>query len=307
MLGALWLAVVLSAIGIEFGIRSGTLVSRAINVADRASATAAARGCIRYATDVLQQRLRRSQQSSAHGTRALLDPWAEPGRLLENSISIGTSRCAVSLKDAGTRLHLNRASEDELRRLLVALRIDARQANAVAQGALDWRDPDGFARVDGAERAEYVDEGRVVLPRNGSFRFVDELLDVRGVTLELSERVGPLLTVEGSGRVNLNAAPPEVLQAVLGASPELLAAVLDERRRGGHAGDLLSIVGRLSAQEQARLRPVLAELRSRVTNGTVEVVVEVTAWAPGTAVRVEGLAVVVRVGGSAVLAGAGIR
>ena len=300
LIGALWLLVVISVLGLDFALQARRMTLRAINASDRAVAHAAAEGCVAYAQDVLEERLRETQGLGLGGAAAL-DPWREPSRLLGDTVEVGQARCTAHLADAGARLHLNRASEDEIRRLLTALRVDASDADEVAQAVLDWRDLDGFRRARGAEAEQYVEDGSAVLPANGPFGAVREIGLVRGVTPRLFQRVEPFLTVSGSGRVNLAAAPAEVISALPGMSDDLLALILRARRSGAPVGDLLALSADLDPAAQERLRRDLPLLLGRVVGETEEVLVFVEAWIPGAAAKARGTAVVVRTGGSAMV------
>lgn len=300
LIGALWLLVILSVVGLEFALQARGMTARAINASDHAPARAAAEGCVAYARDVLEERLLRTQ-GLALGGEALLDPWQAPSRLLDDTVKVGTALCVAQLSDAGTRLHLNRASEEDLRRLLTALRVDAGDADQVAQAILDWRDLDGFRRARGGEAAEYVKDGSPVLPADGPFGSVDDVASVRGVTPRIYQRMAPFLTLAGSGRINLAAAPPEVIASLPGMSDDLLALILRARRSGAPVGDLLSLSADLEPAAAERLRRDLPALMARIVGETQEVQVTVEAWLPGSAARARLRAVVVRSGGSALL------
>lgn len=300
LIGALWLMVILSVVGLEFAVQARAMTARAIDASEKASARAAAAGCLEYARDVLADRVRQTQGLGT-GTSALLDPWRDPGRLIDDTVQVGDARCVAYLEDAGARLNLNKASEADLRRLFTSLRIDASQADRMAQTLLDWRDPDDFRRARGAEKAEYVKARATVLPRNGPFVSLHEMRLVQGVTPELYRRVVPFLTVEGSGRVNLSSAPAEVIESLPGMSPELLALILRARRSGTGMSDLLTLSGELDPQAQQRLRANLPALLSRVTTETVEVLVRVDAWDTGGSVHAEAQGLLVRSGDAAFL------
>lgn len=300
LLGALWLMVFLSVVGLDFALRVRSQTARAMSIAERAAASAAAEGCIAWAGDVLAERLRQSG-GGASGAAEVLDPWREPYRLLSDTVEIGGAWCTVRLEDAGARLHLNRASEAELRGLLRALGVDARKADALAQAILDWRDADDLRRAEGGERAEYVKEGLVALPANGPFGSVDELRRVMGVTPGIFARVAPHLLVEGSGRINLAAAAPEVIGSLPGVTPELLSAILDARRGGRPVGDLLALRAALSPSAQDRLQHDLPALLPRVVGETVEVLIVARVRLHGGAAGLEARAVAARASGSALV------
>ena len=60
-----------------------------------------------------------------------------------------------------------------------------READAVSDCILDWRDTDSLTRMQGAEEKDYQAKGLTYRPANGPFNVMSERLLVRGVTPEL--------------------------------------------------------------------------------------------------------------------------
>lgn len=143
----------------------------------------------------------------------------------------GGAAYRVELRDATARLNLNAAGEPELRAFLSRWIRDERALAEVSHSILDWRDPDDLSRAQGAEEAHYASLAHPVRPRNGPLLTVRELLLVRGITPELYREVEPFVVALPTDRlrVNLNTAPPEVLAAIPGFSPELAGRVVELR------------------------------------------------------------------------------
>lgn len=306
LIGVLWIVVLLAVVGLDFSLRSRTMTRRVMNAADHSVATAAAEAGLLFAEDALRSRLRRAEALGPNAD-AVVDPWAQPDLLVDDSLDIGDAVIRLRLEDVGARLNLNRAGEAELRSLMTALRVDAGQADRAAQAMADWRDLDDSRRGRGAELQEYLQDDAPVLPSNGPFGSVDEIRLVLGVTPEVSERLAPFLTVAGSGRVNLSAAPVEVIAALPGMSTELLAAILGARREAGRVPDLLSLTTGMSAASRERIWADLPTLLQRVTTETEEVLVTVLARRRGTNGSAQATAVAVRGGGFAFLVDRSIR
>lgn len=295
LLATLWLVVAIGVVGLEWGLRAQDQRRVALNVVDAATARAAAESGIAQARARLEEALRRAQELGAESPRPLLDPWREPARLVPDSIGGGNGVAwRVHMEDAGTRLDLNRAEPEELRRLLVALRVDAGRADRVSQSVADWRDPDDAHRARGAEREWYERAGRPVLPRNGPFQDVTELRHVRDVTDQLYERVAPFLTVRGTGRVNVMAAPRPVLLALPGLGEEAVRALERRRRAGRPLPNIASLGDELSPPARRRLSGALSQLFVRTTTETREVVITSEGSVEGSSVRVRAQALVVR-------------
>jgi general secretion pathway protein K len=78
------------------------------------------------------------------------------------------------------KLDVNRASGEDLAKLVMALGVDPGQAQEIAQAIVDWRQP-GSSLSDG----HYSGMGSSFHPAHASFREIEELLLVRGVTPDI--------------------------------------------------------------------------------------------------------------------------
>ena len=207
----------------------------------------------------------------------------------------------MRLRDVGTTLNLNRASEEELRRLLRALRVDFGRADRIAQAVLDWRDPDDEHRARGAERAAYREAGSPMLPRNGPFQNINELRFVRGVDQELLRRLRSYVTVLGTGRVNVNAAPREVLLALEGMTEEAVAVLFRFRQQARPVPNMNRLLRELSAPARRAVESRLAQLVSRTTFDTREVAIVSEGWVDGGIMRARAEGLLVRAATAAFL------
>ncbi|MDX9972645.1 MAG: type II secretion system protein GspK [FCB group bacterium] len=108
---------------------------------------------------------------------------------------------------------------ETLRALFIARGVEADPTDAI----LDWIDADGDSRSEGAENDFYQATDIPYSAKNAPFDSVEELLMVRGITPEIffgdpeldQLPLTELLTVRGQrrGRINVNTAPAEVLEA----------------------------------------------------------------------------------------------
>lgn len=292
LVAALWLLVALSAVGLEFGLRARERRLAAANVLEGAQARAAAEAGIAHARARLDGLARRVEElrGSMSSSRPL-DPWAQPGTLFPDSVSLDDVGYRITLRDAGAALDVNRASEEELRRFFSALRVDFGQADRLAQAIADWRDPDDLHRARGAERQHYLEEGLPVLPRNGPFQEMSELRYVKGMSGEIYEEAKPYLTLLGPGHVNLNGAERPVLLALPGMTEEAVAVLFRFRRQGRHVASLADLSNELSPPARKALEAEMTSLLSRVEFETREVEAVSEGWVEGSPVRarVEGL------------------
>lgn len=117
-------------------------------------------------------------------------------------------------------LNLNTAPEAVLNSLLRRTGgLNEDEAMMAAEAIEDWRDKDQEPRPHGAESFYYLGLEDAYESKDGPFENVEELRLVRGMTPDVYERVAPLVTVFGSGQVNINTADEPVLKA-LGLSPK---------------------------------------------------------------------------------------
>jgi general secretion pathway protein K len=301
LIAALWFLVLGSAISLEAAHAARKHRLLAAGLSEGAQARIVAAAGIEHARARLATLARLAVPGAATDITLVTDPWHGAHDLLADTTALERARYVVSIRDVNALVNVNRADDAQLRHLLLALRIDARAANRIAQAVLDWRDEDDFRRVDGAERREYIDGCRAVLPRNGPFESVDEVQHVMGMTPELFTRVRPYLTTEGSGRINFTTASAPVLAAAPGMSDEAVAVVLRQRAAGQPVRSAQQLQEQLSSAAREMLEHDLPRFLSLVVFETREVAVTSTGWLDGSPVRVRATAVLVRGGSAAIM------
>jgi general secretion pathway protein K len=289
LLTALWLLVTISVASLALESAARTRRLSAANLAEGIRAQAAAQAGIEQVRARLVRRL-------AEWTLNLegADPWTNVDSLLSDTLTIGAAQVGVAVRDVGAQLNLNVATDDELRRLFTALRIDAGQADRLAQCILDWRDADDLHRARGAERDAYLRAGAVDLPRNGPFQSIAELRAVQGMSADLYERVQPYLTLLGSGQVNVNVAERPVLLALPGITEDAVAVLFRYRRQRRVLGSIMDLERDLPSGARAVFASHLPELLGRTTTETRELQVTSDAVLGGSPVRARVTGVFVR-------------
>ena len=82
------------------------------------------------------------------------------------------------------RINLNKAPDGEIKQKITLMMGDnfQREADAVSDCILDWRDTDSLTRMQGAEEKDYKAKGLNYRPADGPFNVMSELLLVMGVT-----------------------------------------------------------------------------------------------------------------------------
>jgi general secretion pathway protein K len=297
LMAALWLVVIIGVTGYELSVRSRVRRLAVANSLEKVAADAAADAALETVRATLENRLAHPLDSRTRSLAdATFDPWSDLALMRTDTLRLGDERATARFYDAGTRLQLNRVTEADIRRLLIAIPLDAGSADRLAQRIMDWRDADTFRRSRGMERDDYLRVGARTLPADADFGRVEELRDVDGVTAEVYERIAPYFTVSGSGQVNLNSASRAVLSSLPGLGDEAVSFILRAQQNRVSLRSLEEITQRLSGGARSAIVDAGADLTQRVTFETREVVVEAQGWLDGSPLRSRGEAVYVRGG-----------
>ncbi|MBL7156750.1 MAG: general secretion pathway protein GspK [Candidatus Omnitrophica bacterium] len=106
----------------------------------------------------------------------------------------------------------------------------------IISAMVDWQDSDSEASTPGGAENTYYSES-LEHPygcKNGDFELVEELLLVKGITREIFNEIKDNVTVYTEGKININTASREVLNAILNdegdAYPNLADKIIHYRR-----------------------------------------------------------------------------
>ena len=212
------------------------------------------KGLYDFLSQATGKQLQRNQQSSER------PPDLFDGNWREEKLGAGTYR--VRLMDEGSKINLNRADENTLRRIFTNLGIEEPHRGILVDSILDWRDPDDLHRINGAESDYYRSLSPPYSAKNGPFDTVEELLWVRGVTPSLFFGYAEVASPQGDSsrpiglreiftidspvdRVNLRTASAEVIHAMTGIPLEKTRAFVEERKKLSDKtlADLLPLLG----------------------------------------------------------------
>jgi general secretion pathway protein K len=129
-------------------------------------------------------------------------------------------------------------------RFLVAQGVPERDAAPLLDKLADYNDLDNLHRLNGAEADDYAAAG-LPPPRNDWPLSPFELSLVLGWRdhPKLWERASDHFTAVRDGWLNPNTAPPEVLAALSGATPQAVRALLDLREQGFHVSSAPALLG----------------------------------------------------------------
>ena len=229
---------------------------------------------------VRMQLLLGAQAGINHGFDALNQDWATNETWYVNHV-LGDGVINVKVIDEERKLPINRASPEQLKRLLDLVGVDPSDSDVIVDSILDWIQPGDLHRLNGAKDDYYLNLSPPYHCKGAPLDRVEELLLVRGVTPELlrgaagaeDEDAHPglaeLVTTTSSGQVNVNTASAMVLKTLLGLDDARAEAVLS--RRDGpdgvagteddqpyrNVGEFMAVVGALPPSVQAQAQQVL--------------------------------------------------
>jgi general secretion pathway protein K len=167
----------------------------------------------------------------------ILDPEeAEEEVLPERKRELGGGSFEYTITDEDGKMNINTATQEQLKSVFLDSGVEAEEVDEIVDSILDWIDTNDLHRLNGAEEDYYQSLDEPYSCKDAKFETIEELLLVRGMTPEIfygshSEKieqeeteedeprysgVANLLTVVGSGRVNINTSPEPVLVSVLG-------------------------------------------------------------------------------------------
>jgi general secretion pathway protein K len=322
LIAVLWLLVALGAVGLHVGLEMRTERLAAANLLDESRAREAAFAGAEYARSRLTAALldradelraqaarsnqrsnqRQQQRSRTQSVQQLFrsagageDPWREPEALVVTSMEFGDARFTLRLRDAQAAVNLNAANEEMLVNFFSqGLEVDFAQAQRIAQAIVDWRDPDDLPLLNGGERDEYLAAGAPVLPTNRGFGELDELRHVLGMTTEIFEAAIPYLTLRGSGRINVNAAPVPVLLALPGMTPAAALEIVRLRDAGTFPTSTNQLLQLIPPGAGRTLQAARQQLNQRTIYRTDEVEIISDGHVEGSAVEARVRVIVVR-------------
>jgi general secretion pathway protein K len=258
------MVVLVTAFLLDRALRARTEYRQAANAAGDVRARAAAAAGVQHAISRLDAMIGRQPAARAGDGVATMMLADEGLRADLASVPLAPGvRYGVAVEDVASRLSVNDAGDDDLRRLFLALGAGFREADVAAQSVLDWRDADELHRGQGAEWDDWYRHQPVpVHPRNAPFQSVAELRQVRGME-RLFARAAPYLTVAASVRVNVNTAPEPVLRSLPGLDGESIALLLGRRAGGRPVRDVFELQSQLSVRSRTTLQAAMAEFSSR--------------------------------------------
>ena len=258
----LWVIAVLSVVVLEFSFAMRTEVTITKNYKEELQLYAIVQGGVQraiaeliYKHDPSVQQLRKTLTIEEIAPEK--KEWVTDGRSYFVPFDQGT--CEIKTMSEAGKININLVSESMLRKVIGMFGLEGEAKDIVVDSILDWRDPDDFYRVNGAEEAYYQSLKEPYYCKNTPFDSIEELLLVRGVNQELFYGRNDMKKEEGegkilqaglkdifsiyspSGQVDINSAPPVVLKVVLAIPEDLLQKIVKvrEEKLFDHQLDLL--------------------------------------------------------------------
>ena len=152
---------------------------------------------------------------------------------------IGTGRYALRFYNESGKINLNTMGDLSgviLNNLLVNIGVPKEKADIIVDSILDWIDTDDLHHLNGAESEHYQSLPHPYKAKNGRLDTIEELLMVKGVTPDIlfgtKEQKGIIhfVTIYGTTtKVNINAAPKEVLMSLPGMTETVVGRIIEQR------------------------------------------------------------------------------
>jgi general secretion pathway protein K len=230
----IWALALLSLMAASFLSEARVELRRAVNLRERAEAEALAEAGINLALARLV--------AESGGTAP--QSWTE---------RVGGGTVTITLTDERGKIDLNGAEPALIASLFEAVGAGEPAAKALSAAIADFRDADRATATDGAEDAAYpAGSGGA---KDAPFETADELMQVRGMTPDLFDRVAPLVTIHSAlPTIDPLLAPEGVLRAIPHIDQAELARFLAVRKKTAPI---------LQARGREREQPGAAERRAK--------------------------------------------
>jgi type II secretory pathway component PulK len=169
LIAVLWMIAVMTALAAIVGQTSRLNLKMAVSATDEVRCKWACRAGTESAIAILAE--------DSKASDCLLDLWADSTEDF-NDIALERCRYTVRVWDEAGKLNINTITKEQLMTL-------PDMEEPIAEAILDWRDGDDEPQPQGAEAGYYENLPVPYKARNGPFRTIRELLQVKGVTEEL--------------------------------------------------------------------------------------------------------------------------
>ena len=232
----LLVSMLLASLTITFSEETGVELSLSGFFRDSSTASQAARSGV-------QAVLAAMSEDKDREVDTLRDDWAMVGTASLPLEPMQEVSVTVKVTDESGKLNLNRLLNDkgevdedrarQLRRLFRILGLPEEKAEPL----LDWLDGDGIERMNGAESGYYRGLEPAYACPNGEFQTLEQLHLVKGLgqqdldEIQFGRNLRAFFTLHSDGKININTAPPEVLQSLSDRMDASAAEAIVEYRK----------------------------------------------------------------------------
>jgi len=223
-------------------------------------------------------------------------------------VPYGEGLFEVLLGNESGKININGANEALLKTMLRGFDLEEQEKSVIVDSILDWRDKNTLHRLNGAEDDYYLSLPEPYECKDADFDSVEELLLVRGVTPELfygglremvtvfkpppqrqrsATGYGFKLVRADLNKININAAPREVLISLPSMTEDLVREIMNYRKNrdfrsvteisslvGGDVYNVIAPYITLETSPYYSIRSVGKMEDSRIRQG-VETIVEI--------------------------------
>jgi general secretion pathway protein K len=195
------------------------------------------------------------------------DVWKTDGSAYRDKM--GDGDYSVTIVDEGGKIDINTAPDIVLRNLFKSIGVQDEDVDAIVDSIMDWKDPDDLRRLSGVESDYYMSLPTPYKAKNANFDTVEELILVKGISPDIlfgtdkKRGIIDYLTVHSKQRrINVNAAPKEVLMAIPNMTSEIADAIIDYRKdkKINHINEIHGIIG----QSFTAMMPYISAGRSNI-------------------------------------------
>ncbi|WP_374086133.1 general secretion pathway protein GspK [Methylomicrobium lacus] len=228
------------------------------------------------------QALAAAESGIAMAEMMLMNPdpakrWHSDGNIYQ--IQFLNALVRIRLQSETGKIDLNQANQAQLQQLMAQVPMEPEKQTALVSAIMDWRDQDDLVNIDGAEKKEYKEAGKLYQPRNKPFQSLEELQMVLGMDETILKQLEPLVTVYSGGQqLNLGQASGEVMLA-MGVDPALVNQCIQLRNQSAAAGILMQPVplgpGVDCGSGQGNIIEIIAE--SQLENGSGAIIKTIVA------------------------------
>jgi general secretion pathway protein K len=230
----LWIVVVLLMAGLSFSLLTRTEALSTLSFKEELENKFFAEAGIRRGImELFYRHANRNRQALLEG----FEVFQSDGR--SYTAEIGDGHYRLRITDESGKINLNTLRENNgiiLTNLLMNNGVPEDTARIIVDSILDWKDKDNLHRLNGAEDDYYQSLPKPYKAKNADFDSVEELIFVRGITKAIlqgnpdGKGILPFCTVySNSDKINLNAAPIEVLKAIPGMTDEMIQRIVTYR------------------------------------------------------------------------------